>query len=286
MLESRSGGLPTSVGPPGREGRISTNMIANGRRVLLSAALGILVTAIAAAPAVGTHRKPGSGTPFRVALDPAFKPCGSADTTHVPPLAVQSCSSPGPRITSEILTMSARGVASGFLKMTAYCTDSATPPCAPANGTDTEDLSIRFSQTDVLCAVGGVTGCTAAGADYSAPLVVQIRMRITDHSSGGAACANAPGTAPCVTATVQDKVFSFQASCAITSGANGANCSATTTADTLVPGFVKEQQAAVVSVSSVTVSDLGPDGAVGGACPPTCGTGDETLYLDESVFLP
>jgi hypothetical protein len=25
---------------------------------------------------------------------------------------------------------------------------------------------------------------------------------------------------------------------------------------------------------------------VGGACPPTCGTGDETLYLDESVFLP
>jgi hypothetical protein len=131
-----------------------------------------------------------------------------------------------------------------------------------------------------------VLGCTAAGADYSAPLVVQIGMRITDHASGGAACANATGTPPCVTATAEDKVFSFQAACVATTGANGSSCSANTSADTLVPGFVKEQQSAVVSIYSVTVSDMGPDGAVGGGCPPTCGTGDETLYLEESAFLP
>ena len=261
-------------------------MTACCRRVLLSVILGILITSVAAGPASGTHKRPGTGTPFRVALVPSFKPCAAPNDVHAVPLAVSSCSSPGPRITSEILTMSPRGVASGFAKLVVYCTDGVTPPCDPSNGTDTEDLSIRVSQTDVLCAVGGVVGCTAAGADYTAPLVVQIGMRITDHSSGAAACTNATGSPPCIPATVQDKIFSFQMTCTATAGANGGSCSSTTTADTLVPGFVKEQQSGVVEIFSLTVSDMGPDGGVGGGCPPTCGSGDETRYLEESAFLP
>jgi hypothetical protein len=185
--------------------------------------------------------------------------------------------------------MSPRGVASGFVKLSVICTDAATPPCNPANGTDTEDVSVRFSQTDVLCAVGGVTGCTAPGADYTSPLVLELSIRITDHSNGnptGSACANATGAPPCVTATVQDKDFGFQVSCAATTGANGSTCSANTSLDTLVPNFVKEQQLGVVSVLSAGATDMGPDGAVGGGCPPTCGTGDETRYLDPAAFVP
>jgi hypothetical protein len=261
-------------------------MTSIGSRVVSSVALGILLALLVAGSALGTHRRPGTGTPFRVALVPAFNTCSVPDSAHRPPISVAACSSPAPRITSEILTMSPRGVASGFLKMTVYCTDAAVPPCDPTNGTDTEDVSLRVSQTDVLCAVGGVTGCTAPGADYTGALVAQLAMRITDHSSGGAACTNATGVPPCVVATVQDKSFGFQVGCSATSGANGATCQATTTVDTLVPGFVKEQQSAVVSILSVTVTDMGPDGAVGGGCPPTCGTSDETGFLDEAVYAP
>lgn len=260
-----------------------------GRRRLVTLLLGALVLLTAAVPAMATHRRPGSGTPFRVAMVPNFRQCVAPNDIHKPPLDYAACSQPGPRITSEILTMSPRGVASGFFKAQVYCTDGGSPPCNPANATDTEDVSLRLSQTDVLCAVGGVLGCTAAGADYTGPLVMQLALRITDHANGspaGATCATAQGGPPCVPATVQDKTFGWQVGCAATAGANGAQCVNTTTMDTLVPGFVKEQQIGVVSLLSINAYDMGPDGAVGGLCPPTCGTGDETPYLSESVFLP
>jgi hypothetical protein len=270
---------------PGREEGISSNISARRRRIAVSVVLGILIAATVAASASATHPRPGTGTPFRVPLAPAFRACATPDTSHAAPFSVSGCSG-SPRITSEILTMSPRGVSSGFFKLAVFCSDGVTPPCNPSNGTDTEDVQLKFSQTDVLCAVGGVTGCTAAGADYTAPLVAQVANRITDHANGGAACTNTTGAPPCVVATVQDKVFSYQVSCVATSGAIGSTCSSTTSMDTLVPGFVKEQQLSTISVLSVSASDMGPDGAVGGGCPPTCGTGDETRYLDQAVFAP
>jgi hypothetical protein len=260
-----------------------TNAI--GRRVVLSLALGVFLASTAAIPALATHSRVGTGTPLRIPLAASFRPCLAPDTTHVAPLDYPGCLA-SPRITSEILTMSPRGVASGFAKLTVYCTDAAVPPCNPSNGTDTEDLKLRFSQTDVLCALGGVPGCTAAGADYTGQLVAQMAMRITDHSNGGAVCTLPGGSPPCVTATVQDKTFGFQFACVATSGANGSQCNANTTLDTIYPGMVKELQGAVVSLSSIAVNDQGPDGAVGGLCPPTCGTGDETRFLDQAVFAP
>ena len=89
-----------------------------------------------------------------------------------------------------------------------------------------------------------------------------------------------------VTATVQDKAFSFLVACVATGGANGAQCNSNTTLDTIVPNFVKELQNESISIMSLGVNDLGPDGAVGGLCPPTCGTGDETRYLEQGVFTP
>ena len=185
--------------------------------------------------------------------------------------------------------MSPRGVASGFLKMTVLCTDAADPPCNPTNGTDTEDLRIQFFQSDVLCAVGGIGGCTAAGADYTGPLVVRSSLRITDHANGSpaAVCTNGLGNPPCRSATVQDTNWSFLVACTATpSSANGSTCQTTTTMDTLVPNTVREFQRAVVSVLSTGAFDMGPDGAVGGGCPPACGTGDETRYLQQTILTP
>jgi hypothetical protein len=275
---------------PGREGRIGiSNMNAISGRMVSSLALAVFLALLVGGTALANHVRPGSGTPFRVPLEPEFQICGTADSTHVFPLNLPSCTTPDPRIESEILTMSTKGSGAGFLKLTTYCTDAVTPPCNPTNGTDTEDVRVQFFQSDVLCAVGGITGCTAAGADYTAPLIVRMKMRITDHSNGspsGSACATPTGNPPCVTATVQDKDFSFQSSCVATSGASGAVCQTDTTLDTILPGTVKEQQRAVVGLLSVSALDMGPDGFVGGACPPTCGTGDETRYLAEATFTP
>ena len=61
----------------------------------------------------------------------------------------------------------------------------------------------------------------------------------------------------------------------------------------LVPGSVKEGTRAVVSTFSVSVEDAGPDGVIdpspdplGLGCPPTCGSGDEAVYLRQGIFAP
>jgi hypothetical protein len=69
-------------------------------------------------------------------------------------------------------------------------------------------------------------------------------------------------------------------------GAAGSNCNFSSTINSQVPGAVKEQQAGVVSVFGLKVKDLGPDGSLGGACPPVCGTNDEKTFVDQGIFLP
>ena len=65
-----------------------------------------------------------------------------------------------------------------------------------------------------------------------------------------------------------------------------------TTAETLVPGFATEGARAVMSAFSIAVKDLGPDGSLapsvspGLDCPPICGSGDETKYLEPGDMYP
>ena len=68
----------------------------------------------------------------------------------------------------------------------------------------------------------------------------------------------------------------------------GGSCNITTTADTLIPGLTVEGARSVVSTFSLEVFDAGADGDVGpsSACPPTCGTGDEAVFLRQGVFTP
>ena len=184
--------------------------------------------------------------------------------------------------------MSPRGAGVGFAKVTVYCTDGAVVPCDPSNGTDTQDLLLTANTSDVLCAVGGVTGCTAAGADYSGKLAYTFALRITDHANGSPAaeCTISGGIPPCVSATVQDAVFSVPANCTQNSVVSGSTCQVTTTADTLAPGTVREFQRAVVAIKSIRGLDMGPDGSLGAGCPLSCGTGDESEYVSQSLYTP
>jgi hypothetical protein len=60
-----------------------------------------------------------------------------------------------------------------------------------------------------------------------------------------------------------------------------------TTANTLLPGSVVELRRTIWDVGQVVVKDAGPNGTgYGAGCPPTCGDGDETVFMREGLFIP
>jgi len=265
-------------------------MTAIKRNLVLSLALGSLVAMVFASAALATHPRPGSGTPFAVPFVPAYKQCTSPNSTHIAPLGLPSCNNP--QLSSALLTIGTAGAGSGSANLKVICTDAQAPPCTPNDGNDTEDVQVKGSQTDVRCVAAG-TNCAAAGADYTGKLIAQSNIRITDHSNGTPAtiCTSGTGAPPCTTATVSDVVFSVPIQCADNGAANGAICNLpVTTIDTLVPTTVKEFQRGVVSIFNLHALDQGPDGSVspggGFTCPPICGTGDETNFVEQGIFLP
>ena len=100
------------------------------------------------------------------------------------------------------------------------------------------------------------------------------------------ACPDPSGQPPCVTATLVDLTYRLPCTCAT------GECDLTTTLDAMTPDAVTERQRAI-HATDVRVFDAGPDRLVVppvlapiNPCPPRCGTGDETLYLEDGVFAP
>jgi hypothetical protein len=102
-------------------------------------------------------------------------------------------------------------------------------------------------------------------------------MRITDHSNG-----------PAESGTVQDTQFQVPLNCVGTMDTmTGSTCSVNTTADALMPGMILETRRTIMQLLSINVKDAGLNGTgYGGSCPPTCGDGDETVFLRQGVFTP
>jgi hypothetical protein len=107
----------------------------------------------------------------------------------------------------------------------------------------------------------------ASGAD----LTQVARLRLTDQ-------ANGYGGVP---ATVADVDFPVPIDCAPTADASiGSTCTATTTADTLMPGLIREQRQAVVQIFRVRVYDSGRNGTREN------GTGDDKELAHGGIFTP
>jgi len=261
------------------------------RRLVLSLALGSLVALALASVATATHPRPGGGSPLRVPFVPMYKQCLAPNSAHIAPLAFPSCTPPV--LNSQMLKTGTTGAGGGSGKLSVYCTDGQTPPCTPNDASDTEDIKVDGNATDVQCSVAmPAAHCAAVGADYTGIALSQSVIRITDHSNGlpPTVCTNGAGNSPCVTATMQDITFSVPVQCVDNGGANGANCNISSTIDTLVPTSVKEFQRAVVSIFGINVLDGGPDGSIspggGATCPPICGSGDETTFANQGLFIP
>jgi hypothetical protein len=211
--------------------------------------------------------RPGSATPLRVPLVPEYERCTDPDATHAPPLELEACSSP--RLSSDLLTTSRAGRGGAFAKLTVRAGD-------PQTAEDEADIGIAATATDVRSTSGG---------DYTGRLVLSTALRITDTANG------APADVP---ATVRDLELGIPVDCVGTPSPDvGGTCNVDTTADTLVPGFTREGARAILSSFSVKLLDAGADGAiapgsdpVGLGCPPTCGSGDESVFLRQGLFAP
>ncbi len=212
--------------------------------------------------------RPGGATPLRVPLVPEFERCTSPNSTHVAPLAEPSCT--GSDLESSLLTTSTTGRGLGSARLDVM-------PGNPETLGDEADVRISASVTDVKRA--------SNGSDYEGSVILSTAIRMTDFASGPS--ADEP-------ATVADGELSVPVTCiATTAPPHGSTCNVTTTIDTLVPGFAREGDRTVISTFSMTVEDAGPDGSLdpspdplGLGCPPTCGSGDEKVFLRQGVFAP
>ena len=224
------------------------------------------------------YPRPKNATTVRAPLVPAYIQCASPNRTHGPPLDSDSCSPPQQR--SAVLTTGgtpagAAAQMTGSVRLTVQAGNAATPA-------DEADVAVKVSITDVRCRTTNAACPGGAGADYEGRLLgVLTGLRITDRSNTPPGPVGVPGTG--------ESVLQVPVQCAATaSSAAGATCSTSTTVDALLPGAVIEGKRAVWELGQIHVRDAGPNGTgfESPACPPTCGDGDETLFLREGVFVP
>ncbi len=214
------------------------------------------------------YPRPGGATPLRVPMVPEYRQCSSPDSEHVAPLDEQSCTSP--QLESSLLTTSRTGQGTGSARLDVV-------PGNPSTAADEADLKIQASASDVRRADND--------SDYTGDLLLSSMLRVTDGANGSTQSQSG---------TAQDFRFSVPVDCSATPAApQGGACNLSTTADTLVPGFAREGDRTIISSFSIELRDVGPDGSVtpspdplGLGCPPTCGSGDERVFLRQGIFAP
>jgi hypothetical protein len=206
------------------------------------------------------YPRPGGASPLNVSLVPEYAPCTSPNSEHVGPLALGSCTPPA--LQSPMLTMSSTGQGSASAQLTVNPGNTATEA-------DEADVTISASLGDVRR--------SSDGSDFVGRVALATTLRVTDRNSGFAGG---------LSGTVRDFPLAIPVTCTATVGSAGSNCLASTSADAAIPGLAKEGERSIVSVAGMTVKDPGPDLSFGFPCPPTCSTGDESVFLRQGVFTP
>ena len=178
---------------------------------------------------------------------------------HGAPLAGGSCNPPVQQ--SNFLTVGtpdANGAAAksiGSVRLDVMPGDPSTPA-------DEADVKLAASITDVRR--------ESDLLDYPGELQARLPIRITDKNSGPPA-----GSA----ATTADSSFPFTVPCSVTPDTTvGSTCAVLTTADTVLPGAVKEEVRSIWQVGQIELFDGGADGIAS--------TADNTIFAREGIFAP
>jgi hypothetical protein len=88
-------------------------------------------------------------------------------------------------------------------------------------------------------------------------------------------------------ATAQTFPLDIPVQCNATPTAEGGTCDATTSLNSLLPGAITEGKRTTIELGQVRIYDPGPNGTgFGAGCPPTCGDGDETVFMRQGFFVP
>jgi hypothetical protein len=152
---------------------------------------------------------------------------------------------------------------------------SARYDVCPVPACAAPDVRVAVSVTDVRCDAS-IAACgpvnAAGGADYTGELSLDTTLRITDR--------NNPANPGSLTGTMTDYTLTVPFSCVATSSdTQGAGCSVSTTANSVVPGAVQSGMRAIWEFQRPTVRDGGADGLVST-------TSGNTRFLVSGVFVP
>jgi Tol biopolymer transport system component len=194
------------------------------------------------------YPRPRGASPMLSPLLPAYKQCAAPNDTHGAPLAFGSCN-PSQQ-TSDFLTVGtpdSNGRAAGTVGSVRY---------TPVVGSSTNPADMKIDVN-----ISGVLNKTVL-TPYSGELSADVSVRITDKSN-----PPSPGAA-----TMVDIPFPVTVTCA------GSLCAVSTTANAVIPGAITAGQRAIWQLGQVQVYDGGADGLVA--------TTDNTLFMDEGVFVP
>ena len=218
------------------------------------------------ASVTSAYARPLGATPTKVSLVPAYRRCeaGTANRTHGPPPLGGGASDPScnpPVQMSDHLTVGTPDSNSLIVQSMGYAS-FATVVGDPGTPADEADVRLQLSITDIRR--------KSDLTDYAGELQANASVRITDKYNGS--IPSDPGV-------VSDLSFPFTVPCATTSNPNsGSTCAVTTTADTLVPGAIREGARAIWQLGQVEVSDGGADGDVD--------TAPNTVFARQGIFIP
>jgi hypothetical protein len=211
--------------------------------------------------------RPKGATPFSLALVPTFNACVVPTRKHLGGITSNSCN---PVVqTSSVLTMGTPDV-NGFVANFNGSLRYDAIVGVPTTDADEADVRITVNLTDIRN--------KPANTDYVGRVLLSHTLQIVDtHNS-------VENPEPGTTVTIP---YSYPVDCIGTlDTAIGSSCTLNTTADAVIPNTVSENKRTIWEIGQVTVKDAGPNGTGYAACPPTCGDGDEAVFLRQGVFLP
>jgi hypothetical protein len=210
--------------------------------------------------------RPKGATPVLFALVPAYQACTSGNRDHGPPLVGDSCNPPTQ--TSGVLTVGT-GDANGFSPQSSGL---ARYDVAAGN------VKVKIALTDVRCRATNAACPSGFGSAYTGSLLATTRIQATDRYNG---------SPPVEAATTQGIDIKVPVGCVFVSSTIGGACNLTTTVNALYPGAVAAGKRNLWEFSDFKVSDAGANGSgYGAGCPPTCGDGDETVFMRSGVWVP
>ena len=219
------------------------------------------------------YPRPKSASPVRVSLVPSYNPCFVSNSTHGPPLAYPSCDPPLQQSSPlTVGTPDANGEAANAVGSARLGTIVGDP----GTSADEADVKVDADLTDVRCTTANGACPGGALSDFSGQVLLTVVVRITDRLNG-----------PIPAGTMQNFSIRAPLTCVVTPNpATGASCEVATTMDSLIPGAVPEGKRSIWEFAAVEVYDAGPNGTGYANCPPTCGDGDERVFLRQGLFVP